>query len=130
MKVIAISATLRDQDVDALKNIISALSEQNPHAILIHGYMPLDLVKARGWDTSFREFLDDEFPLQLNMFHPEKGVLRDEMAYIAARLNAHVYILGDMVYGVKEEFDAYDIWQRKGALNITHLAIPKKPKSS
>lgn len=116
MKAIVIAFTLKEQELQAIFSKLQLIKGIEPEAILIHGFMPRREVLERGYSTELLDRLDELYPIQLNMW---KGgmPLRPAMAGVAADLEADVYVIGDMKYGVAEEVDLY----RNYGLNIIHF---------
>lgn len=108
MNTAVIAFTLKGQDFYLIEKHIKRLSNDlSQRTILIHGFMPRKAVVERGWSVEVVDALQHYFPIQLCMHDGEK-VLRDEMAEIAEKLGAAVYVIGDIKEGVKEEVLLYE----------------------
>jgi hypothetical protein len=105
---IAISFTLRGQDVDAILSAVEQVADQNPMAILISGFMPPDVVRAKNFDPKVADRLAELFGAKLDFYDRKSDApLRDEMIKAASLVNAKLYILGKITDGVSLEYDMY-----------------------
>ncbi|MDR1917017.1 MAG: hypothetical protein LBQ58_10635 [Synergistaceae bacterium] len=107
METIILSFTLKGRDFSEIRErIIDIKHRVGENVILLHGFMPRREILKRGFSTEIVDFFEKHFPIQLNMYN--EGVLREEMADIAQRLNATVYVIGEIKHGVSEEFNLYN----------------------
>lgn len=118
MKAIVLAFTLKGQPFEKIseglkqvKNII------NDNTVVIHGFMPLQEVKQRGFGTEVVDELEKLFPVRLNMYNTKP--LREEMADIASSLEAQVFVVGEIKEGVAEEVELY----KKAGLTIVRVPI-------
>ena len=102
MQVIAISFTLKGQDFKSIKERLDLVKKSYPEVELVHGFMPKQVVKEKGFSTEVVDTLDEYFPNQKNFFGDREG-----MAQYVAEKNGLVLILGDVVEGVLEEYNLY-----------------------
>jgi|SRR3569833_2778378 len=116
MDAIAISFSLKGQNFDAILSKLSDIADNND-AILIHGNLPRHEVIKRRLSTDLVDKLDELFPIQLNMWNEK--VLRPEMGEMATKLNAQIYVIGQVIGGVAEEVKIY----KSNGLNIDYLPI-------
>lgn len=119
MKAIVIAFTLKNQDPMGILATLETIKELEPDAILIHGFLPRQVVLHKQLPMDVVNALEEHFPIQLNMW--KEVPLRDEMAVVAKRLKAQVYVIGDIREGVRDEVDLY----RSQGLNIVHFPLPK-----
>lgn len=120
MEAIVLAFTLKGQKFEDIANAIKLIgSKTGNNNILIHGFMPRKEVEERKFDTSVLDFLEDFFPIRLNMYFGTP--LRDDMADVATKLKATVYAIGEIKDGVKEEVDLY----RAAGLTIVEISLPK-----
>ena len=117
MKTIAISFSLKGQSFPLIAKNLEKISQQVGPCVLIHGNLPKKEVEKRGLSTDVIDKLDELFPIQLNMWNGK--VLRDDMGSYAKSLNAEIYVIGNINYGVKEEVDIY----KNLGLAINHFLI-------
>lgn len=108
MKAIVIAFTLKNQDFSAIEHRILdiVVKEGNNNVVLIHGFMPRKDVEYWGYNTEVVDILDTMFPFQLCMFNGYPH--REEMAAVAKKMDAKVYVIGNVNEGVQEELDLYD----------------------
>jgi hypothetical protein len=118
MEAIVVAFTLKGQDQSKIFQRLIDVAENNPNKILIHGFLPRKIVEEKNIPTDVVDTLEALFPVQLNMF--DKAPLRAEMVEVAKKLNAKVYIIGEVKEGVKEEADLYNA----ASLEIIHLPLP------
>ncbi len=107
MKAIVTAFTLKNQPFETILPLLRKLAEENPEVILIHGFMPRRLLEERKWSLDVVNALENLFPVQLNM-HDDAKPLREEMALIAKKLSATVYVIGEVKEGVAEEIKLYE----------------------
>ena len=105
MKTIAISFSLRGQQLEDIYPFLKDINESAGPCLLIHGNLPRKEVIKRGLPTDMIDMLDELFPIQLNFW--DQKVLREEMGNYAKTLGAEVYIIGDVKDGVKDEENIY-----------------------
>jgi hypothetical protein len=118
MKAIVLAFTLKDQDFEKIKFQISKIKERvGKDVILIHGFMPAEVARQKGFPTHVSNCLNKHFPVQLNMYN--KGTLRTQMAVIASKLDADVYVIGNVTGGVSEEVNLYREFNR----NIRYFSL-------
>lgn len=105
---LAISFTLKGQDADNIIKVVEKIASENPNAILINGFMPLDVVNKKGFDPKIAQSLNDNFPAKLDFYdRASDAPLRDEMVKIASVTGAKVYIIGKITDGVAQELELY-----------------------
>ena len=118
MKSIILSFTLKGQDLSEIKERILTIKHYiGNNVILIHGFMSRKELEKRGYSIELNDFFNEHFPVQLNMYNG--GVLRKEMAEIADKLNAEIFVIGEIKGGVAEEVELY----RKYNLKIIHVLL-------
>ena len=64
------------------------------------------MLEERSIPTDVVNALENLFPVQLNMYNEKP--LREEMVQVAAKLEATVYVIGDIKEGVAEEVALYE----------------------
>jgi hypothetical protein len=107
MKSIVLAFTLKGQDFHKISDALQIVKEQiGTDTIVIHGFMPKAEVEKRGFSTEVVDLLETTFPVRLNMYNNGKP-LRTEMAEVATKLQAKVYIVGEIKEGVAEEVNYY-----------------------
>ena len=115
MKEIFISVSL--QGGAGYKEIEMAIETFIPHGlgvVLNHGHMNHAEVKRRGLDTGFLCLLDQKFPYQ-NIWSVgcrdwggnDWDAMREKMADYASLHECEVYVIGDIIGGVKTEVDLF-----------------------
>ena len=117
MKAIVIAFTLKDQPFETILPNLIKIAEDNPDAIVIHGFMPRAELEARNFSCDVVNALENLFPVRLNMYNEKP--LRNEMVDAAAKLGAQVYVIGEIKEGVAEEVALY----HDAGLSIINLAI-------
>jgi hypothetical protein len=105
MKAIVIAFTLKGQDFENILPQLRKVSEENPSCILIHGFLPRRVLEEKHIPTDVVNALENLFPVQLNMFNEKP--LREEMVDVAKKLEATVYVIGEVKEGVAEEVELY-----------------------
>jgi hypothetical protein len=118
MKVIVIAFTLKGQDQQEIFKLLDQVKELEPDAIVVHGFLPRDVVIERRFPTDLVDKLDELFPDQINLFNGQP--LRHCMAEVAKATGATVYALGDIKDGVAEEVDLY----RARGVNVVNISTP------
>lgn len=119
MNAAVIAFTLKGQNFQKIEAQLQKLhNELSPNTVLIHGFLPRRVALDKNIPLDVIDALAEYFPIQLNMHDGEK-VLRDEMAEVAQRLGAVVYVIGGIKEGVSEEISLYE---NKG-LEIVHLLL-------
>lgn len=106
MKAIVIAFTLKGQPFEKILAQLEKIAQENPTQILLHSFMPRALVVEKGFPTIVLDAIDKLFPIQLNMFL-HGAPLRTEMAEVAAKLEATVYVVGEIKEGVAEDVERY-----------------------
>lgn len=107
-KYIAISFTLKNQDINDILKVVEKIASENPDACLISGFMPVDVVKKKKFDPLVADTLQKLFPVKLDFYDREKDApARKAMMETVASNRAKVYIIGRIVDGVAEEFELY-----------------------
>lgn len=108
--LIGISFTLKGQDFQqinvALLKIKEEIAGRNEKAILVNGFMPKHVVLEKGFSTEVTNTLAELFPLQINCY-TDNQPQRKEMASILSEFGGCVYVIGEVVEGVKIEIDEY-----------------------
>jgi len=117
MEAIAISFSLKDQNRHAIFSKLAEIATLQNISVVIHGNLPRQEVLRRHLPTDLVDKLDELFPIQLNMWNAK--VLRQDMGEIATRLNAEVFVIGQVKGGVEEEINIYT---SKG-LKINYISI-------
>lgn len=118
MKAIAISFTLKNQPQDKIFAKLEVIQKANPDALLIHGFLPKKILLEKGFPpTDVIDKLEELFPVQLNMYNEKP--LRKEMAQVAVKLNARVYVIGNIIEGVEEDVNSYE----KEGVQFTHVPL-------
>jgi hypothetical protein len=118
MTAIVIAFTLKNQDLKKIEKQISEIKKRvGENVILIHGFMPEGEAQKKGFPTHVSDCLNKYFPVQLNMYN--KGTLRTQMAVIASKLDADVYVIGNVTGGVSEEVNLYREFNR----NIRYFGL-------
>ena len=103
MKAIIIAFTLKGQSFEEIKKHLIAIKERQSPTVVIHGFMPKREVVERGFSTEVVDTLQELFPVQLNMYNG--GPMRLEMVSVAKKLCSEVFVIGEIIEGVKEEVD-------------------------
>ena len=106
MKTIAISFSLKDQSFESISEKLQMIADLHPNSLVVHGFLPRAEVEKRELPTDVVDALDILFPLQLNL-NRDGQPLRAEMAYVMNKLEGRVYVIGEIVDGVKEQLDEY-----------------------
>lgn len=118
MNAIIIAFTLKGQDFEKIRLAIADLRlKLGADNILIHGHMPRIQVIRKGYDTKLCDLLDGAFPVQLIMFN--EGTLREEMVKVGKKLEAKVYVLGEVKEGVATEVELY----KAAGLTIAYIPL-------
>lgn len=120
MKVVVLAFTLKGQDFAQIADTARKLKSDLGDAVLIHGFMPRDEVESRGFSTEVVDLLKELFPVQLNMYS-NGSPMRSEMAFLAKKMGAKVYVLGSIIEGVEQEVEMY----QNARLDINHVPIPQ-----
>lgn len=123
MRYICISFTLKGQDWEKIAAVLDsiALEYEGKDVVLIHGFLPRHILRERGIPETVLDKLQNLFYYQINCVNPHNGeVNRMTMANLADKLNARVYVVGEIQEGVSAEVDEY---QRLG-LQIIHRPLP------
>jgi len=112
VKSLVIAFTLKGQDFNVqIRPVVQAIKAKHPNAdVLVNGFMPRAVVEQKGYDTSVCDCFDSLFPHQLSIYDVKTGPQRHFMARLARELRAKVYIIGDVVDGVKEEAEYYSAY--------------------
>lgn len=110
--MIAISFTLKGQPFEKIKPILEIIRDKirltNEIPILVHGFMPRSVVLEKGFSTDVVDGLAEIFPLQLNCYVNGKPS-RETMAGILDEFSGEAFIVGEIVDGVMEERDFYQM---------------------
>lgn len=109
LRTIVLSFTLKGQDFSKIKEAILDIKKKHfptKNVILLHGFMPRAEVIKKGFSTEVVDFLEETFPIQLNLY-ADGAPLRHEMVKIANHLDANVYFIGEIKEGVLEEYTLY-----------------------
>lgn len=117
IKAIVVAFTLKGQAFENILPKLVKLSEENPDAILIHGFLPRKVLEEKQIPTDVVNALENLFPVQLNMYNEKP--LREEMVSVAKKLEATVYVIGEIKEGVAEEVELY----RTENIPVVHLEI-------
>lgn len=108
MKLIVLSFTLKNQDFSKIAAAIIKIKESYTEELLLfHGFMPREEVVAKKFSTDVVDFIENNFPNRRSFYIAGK-VDRAEMAACAYNCQATVYVIGEVVAGVKEEVDLYE----------------------
>lgn len=110
MKYIAVSFTLKDQDFKKIaKSLEELVSTFDQTPLLIHGFMPREIVEEKGYSTDVVDLLDRLFPnKQLNVYDSDLVKMRLDLAQFVRYFKADVYIIGDVYAGVSDEVALYE----------------------
>lgn len=118
MKAIIIAFTLKGQEWGKIRKALADLRmEVGDRSILIHGFMPRWLLQQKGIPLDVVSHLESLFPVQLNMYNMMP--LREEMAELGKKLDAEVYVIGEVKEGVQQEVELY----QQSGLNITYISL-------
>lgn len=117
IECMVLSFTLKDQDFEKIKAKIIEIKDQYPNHFLIHGFLPRAEVIAKNIPTDVVDLLDYCFPVQFNMWNGY--TLRDLMVNVAQRLDAKIFVIGEVKEGVAEEVELY----KKKDLEITYIPL-------
>ena len=117
MKAIIIAFTLKGQSFEEIKKHLIAIKERQSPTVVIHGFMPKSEVVERGFSTEVVDTLQELFPVQLNMYNG--GPMRLEMVSVAKKLGAEVFVIGEIIEGVKEEVDMYAL----NNITVNHIDL-------
>lgn len=123
-KYIGISFTLKgtnwDRIAEKIATIAKGYADEQQKVILVHGFMPRDVVMYKGFDTKVIDLLNQKFPLTLNLYR-DGAPLRDEMAELLSSKKGTVYVIGPIIEGVATEVAEY----RMKGINI--IEVPLAP---
>lgn len=110
MNFIAISFTLKNQPFADIQKVLQMISSQfggaSGNTVLVHGFMPRDVVVAKGFDTEVVDGLKKLFPLQINCY--DTAPIRSQMVDIIKRNKGRVFVVGTVIDGVAEEVALYE----------------------
>lgn len=106
MKTIVIAFTLKNQDEHLIAGGIKKIYEKVGACIVLSGHLPTVLVNRKKFDNFISNQLDLYFPMRLCL-NDGVQVFRKELAAMAMKLDAEVYVIGEIRDGVKEEIDLY-----------------------
>lgn len=124
VKHIGISFTLKGQPLpliaQALLRIAEQIKESGNAVVLVHGFMPREVVVEKGFSTDLVDTLASLFPDQINCYEDDKPN-REKMADILHGYNGEAYIIGTRIDGVATEAALY---RMKG---ITLHDVPLPP---
>jgi hypothetical protein len=103
-ETVAVSFTLKGQDFSKIKDKLKEIAEKHKDSKveLVHGHMPRHKVLEAGFGTELVDALDELFHMQAVFFG-----YREDMVNYVSRANGTVYFIGEIVDGVKEEYDLY-----------------------
>ena len=121
MRHILLSFTLKNQKQEEILDALAKVYTKHRGAILLHGFMPKKELMAKGIDTTIVDALHTYFPKQIN-FYCDGKPLRYLMAEAAMQLGATIIVIGNIVDGVKEEFDLY----QSNEMIVTQLSLIKR----
>ncbi len=105
-KYIGVSFTLKGQELFGILPALKAIAAKNPDAILVHAFMPRELVIEKGLSTNLVDTLDNLFPNQLSFFKDGEPD-REGMKNLLYDKQGTAYIIGRVKDGVREEFLLY-----------------------
>lgn len=105
---IVIAFTLKGQDFAKIKQKLIEIHNWHDvdDVVLLHGFMPREVIIEKGFSTEVVDALDQLFPTQINFY--KDGPLRELMAKAAIALNANLYFVGQIKEGVAEEAKMYE----------------------
>lgn len=109
---VSLSFTLKGQELEAIKTTIAKLSaelhERHECVILVHGFMPKDVVIEKGFSLEVVHCLKEHFPHQIE-FYKEGDLegMRKRMAAFLKQNKGCAYVIGDATGGVADEIDHY-----------------------
>lgn len=106
MKAIVLAFTLKGQEFHKISDALQTVKEKvGEDTVVIHGFMPRLEIEKRGFSTEVVDMLETTFPIRLNVYNGKP--LRSEMAELASKLEAKVYVVGEVKEGVLEEVNFY-----------------------
>lgn len=105
-KYIGLSFTLKGQEFLGLLPAIKEVADQNPGAILVHGFMPREEVVEKGLPLNVVSTIEHLFPERVS-FYKDGAVDREGMKDFLYNNVATVYVIGKIKEGVKEEVLLY-----------------------
>jgi len=106
MNSIVLAFTLKGQDFLKIAERLLAIKKMiGENTVVIHGFMPRAEILKRNFSTDVVDVLERTFPIRLNVYNGKP--LRNEMAYLASKLEAKVYVVGEIKEGVLEEVNFY-----------------------
>lgn len=110
MKYVAVSFTLKGQAFADIYKVLEMISNQvggkSGDTILVHGFMPRDIVLDKGFTTNVLDGLWELFPVQINCY--SNGPERQRMAHILKETKGSVFTVGSVIEGVAEEVALYE----------------------
>lgn len=105
---IAISFTLKGQEVEKIAKVLENIASKVENPVLIHGFMPRELVVAKGWNTDALDSIEKNFPIRINLYDPNiSQPMRQEMANMVFITGGSVHVIGQCVEGVALEVELY-----------------------
>ena len=120
MEFIVLAFSLKGQNVEEIIATIEKLPVSRDN-ILIHGCMPRKLIVEKELSEKIWDTLDENFPIQLNMFREGK-TLHVEMAEVAKQVNAKVFVIGSVeTEGISKEVNLY----KENGLSISYHPLQK-----
>ena len=111
-KFISISFTIKGQDLQQIRQELEYISNitgsKSGKSILVHGFMPMDVVKEKGFSADVNHMLKELFPRQIH-FYKEGDLqgMRKEMCEFMVANKGTAFIVGGIVDGVAEEYNLY-----------------------
>lgn len=117
-----ISCSIQKYDVKKVIKKVDQICKSLPNHLsitLIHGFLPHEEVKKRGVDTSWIDYIDDNFDQVTFYDVKNQKVRREEMIDFAKTSKALIFTLGTVEDGVKEEFEL----MQKAGLSISNLSL-------
>jgi len=121
MNAIVIAFSIKNQPFTEIVKKLAEIQMKNRSAVLLHGFMNRKTVVKMGYDTAVIDALHAYFPWQFNFYNPAypNPVFRKQMADVAVALGATVYVIGEIIDGVKIEIDGY----RERGLEVVQIPL-------
>lgn len=111
-QMIAISFTTKNQPFDKIRLVLEKIRDKikstNEIPVLVHGFRPIAELVEKGFSTEAVDALAEIFPLQLSCYVNGKPS-RETMAGILDEFSGEAFIVGEIVDGVMEERDFYQM---------------------
>lgn len=111
---VAVSFTLKGQDFSRIKQILEKIAASHHNPVLVHGFLPREVVEEKGFSMEVTNALEEVFPKQVSFWMPgDVAIWRDDMADFMLGLsqnkgNGEIYVIGEIKEGVAQEVEAYE----------------------